>query len=78
MPIKLTNQVITGLTQLIKMQRAQKMNNIVEASMRRQLEQFERQKDNIITLIDQDRLDIHDFLKNLKKCPSEELPETRQ
>ena len=35
-------------------------------------------KDLTISSIDQDRLDIHDFLKRLKKCDSDDLPEAKQ
>ena len=42
------------------------------------MEIFEKERDLSISNIDQDRLDIHDFLKRLKKCESDDLPEAKQ
>ena len=60
------------------MQWVKNRNNIIDMYLKKQIDQFEREKDLHISLIDQDRLDIHDFLKQLKKCESDNLPEARQ
>ncbi len=60
------------------MQWVKNRNNIIDMYLKKQIEQYEREKDLRISLIDQDRLDIKDFLKALKKCESDNLPEAKQ
>lgn len=60
------------------MQWVKNRNNIIDNYLKKQVEQYEREKDLSISVIDQDRLDIHDFLKSLKKCDSDNLPEAKQ
>lgn len=60
------------------MQWVKNRNNIIDMYLKKQIDHFEREKDLHISLIDQDRLDIHYFLKGLKKCDSDNLPEARQ
>ena len=41
------------------------------------LEGFERERAQSITNIDHDRLDVKDFLKGVKHCASDQLPESK-
>ena len=53
-------------------------NNISEMYLRKSLELFEKERDINMTLIDQDKLDVMDFKKHIKKCDSNELSESKQ
>ena len=53
-------------------------NNITDRELRRTLGHFEDEKSAAILVIDHDRLDMRDFLRSIKHCGSDELPEARQ
>ena len=52
-------------------------NNAAELMLRRRLDAYDREKALSIMTIDHDRLDTKDFLKDLKICNSDDLPEAR-
>ena len=49
-------------------------NNVADLHLRKKLYHMERQKVYSLTDLDKDRLDVNDFLKNLRKCESDDLP----
>ena len=53
-------------------------NNISEMKLAKQIKDYDRERSMIILSLDHDRLDMKDFLKQIKKCESDELPESRQ
>ena len=52
-------------------------NNVADLYLRKRLQQMEREKNFYISYLDKDRLDVTDFLKNLQRCDSDELPQSK-
>ncbi|KAL8624044.1 hypothetical protein ACOMHN_019467 [Nucella lapillus] len=52
-------------------------NNAADLTLRRRLAQMEREKNFHMSYLDKDRLDITDFLKNLHRCDSDDLPQSK-
>ena len=53
-------------------------NNKVEQRLRKTLDQYSRERTLSMYQLDQERLDIHDFLRDLKRCESNESPEAKR
>ncbi|CAH1785982.1 unnamed protein product [Owenia fusiformis] len=53
------------------LQRVNNKNNIQELYLRRRLEGFNREQTHNISLIDKDKYDQYDFLKQIRKCESD-------
>ena len=52
-------------------------NNMNDLQLKRQLDKFNKEKAVCMYNIDHDRLDVKDFLKDVKHCASDELPESK-
>lgn len=53
-------------------------NNISDMILAKQIKDYDREKSMIILNLDHDRLDMKDFLRQIKICKSDELPESLQ
>ena len=63
---------------LMIIQNARIKNNVAENLLKRRLEAFDRMESMSVFNIDHERLDLCDFLRNLRKCDSDDLPENTQ
>ncbi|GFO41597.1 elongation factor 1-beta [Plakobranchus ocellatus] len=52
-------------------------NNLADLKLRKTLEQFDREKVFSISMLDRDKLDTRDFLKAVRYCDSDYLPQSR-
>ena len=50
-------------------------NNLADLILRKRVEEYERELQWTIVKIDQERLDVFDFLKKLKICESDKMSE---
>ena len=53
-------------------------NNVTEMTLAKQIEEYKREQSMVLLSIDQDRLDMKDFLRQIRICESDDLPEARQ
>ena len=56
----------------------QNKNNMAENLLRKRLAKYQRQLDLTILKMDNDRLDVFDFLKKVKLCQSNKMAEFAQ
>lgn len=52
-------------------------NRISDMTLARAIEKIEEDRLQKIAHLDHDRLDIHDFLKDINYCKSDDLPESK-